>query len=122
MAKRWLVLALSVLILGAGARVWRVWFPGRPFDAAAWKDEAQVEQGVRLGMADRLLARRTLLGKTRDEVVELLGEPPPTAYFANWHMGYWLGPERSLFSIDSEWLVLRLAQDGRVVDTRIVRD
>ncbi len=121
--QRWLVVALAALAIGATLTVWRVWFPGRGFDPAVWNDEVQVQQGVRLAMADRLIARRTLLGKRRAEVVELLGEPPPTAYFAKWDMVYWLGPERDyIFSIDSEWLVLRLAEDGRVVDNRIVRD
>jgi hypothetical protein len=120
--KRWFVVALGTLAVVAGLMVWRVWFPGRAFDPVTWRDESDVQQGVRLGMADRLIARRTLLGKTRAEVVELLGEPPPTGYFADWDMVYWLGPERSFISIDSEWLVLRLAEDGRVVDNRIVRD
>jgi hypothetical protein len=73
-------------------------------------------------MADRLIAYDTLLGKTRAEVVELLGEPPPTGYFSNWDLVYWLGPERGFIRIDSEWLVLRLGADGRVADNRIVRD
>ncbi len=34
-------------------------------------------------------------------------------------MVYWQGPERSFFSIDSLWLVLRLDADSRVVDYRI---
>lgn len=120
--KRWLVVALGALAVVAGLLVWRLWFPGGAFDPVAWRDESQVQQGVRLGMADRLIARRTLIGKTRAEVVELLGEPPPTGYFADWDLVYWLGPERGFISIDSEWLVLRLAEDGRVIDNRIVRD
>jgi hypothetical protein len=120
--ERWIVVALGTLALVAWLMVWWVWFPGRAFDPVAWRDESQVQRGVRLGMADRLIARRTLLGKTRAEVVELLGEPPPTEYFADWDMVYWLGPERGFISIDSEWLVLRLAEDGRVVDNLILRD
>jgi hypothetical protein len=73
-------------------------------------------------MADRLVARRVLIGKTRAEVIELLCEPPPTTYFRDRSMVYWLGPERGFISVDSEWLVLQLAVDGRVVDSRIVRD
>jgi hypothetical protein len=120
--KQWLVVALGALAVVAGLLVWRMWFPGRAFEPAAWRDESRVERSVRLRMADGLIARRTLLGKTRAEVVELLGEPPPTDYFADWDMVYWLGPERSFISIDSEWLVVRLAEDGRVVDNQIVRD
>ena len=55
-------------------------------------------------------------------VLHRVGEPPPTGYFAAWDMVYWLGPERGFIRIDSEWLVLRLAKDGRVLDNRIVRD
>ncbi len=120
--KRWLIIALAVLAVIAVIAVRCVWFPGRAFDPNVWKDEAQVRQGVRLEMADRLIARGTLLGKTRDEVMQQLGEPPPTGYFADWDMVYWIGPERGYFSIDSEWLVLRLGEDGRVVENRIVRD
>ncbi|MBY0459975.1 MAG: hypothetical protein K2V38_21875 [Gemmataceae bacterium] len=116
------VVGLAALAVVAVLAVRWVWFSGHEFDPALWQDEAQVRQGLRLEMADRLVARGTLVGKTQDEVVELLGEPPPTAYFADWDLVYWLGPERAYFSIDSEWLVLRLGADGRVVDNRIVRD
>ena len=43
-------------------------------------------------MADRLIADRTLIGKTRAKVVEMLGEPSETPNFADWDMVYWLGP------------------------------
>jgi hypothetical protein len=52
----------------------------------------------------------------------MLGEPPPTSYFRQWDMVYWLGMERGFVSIDSEWLVIRLDQDGRVAESRIVTD
>jgi hypothetical protein len=73
-------------------------------------------------MADRLVARGILIGKTKDETVKLLGMPHKTEYFADWDLVYWLGPERGFFNIDSEWLVLRLGTDGCVVDNRIIRD
>lgn len=87
-----------------------------------WQDEARVAQGVRLEMADRLVAEGELLGRSRAEVVNLLGEPPPTAYFSDWDLVYWLGPERGFFGIDSEWLVLRLDAKGSVADLRVVTD
>jgi hypothetical protein len=96
--------------------------PGRAFDAALWSDERQIQDGVRLGMADRLLADGTLIGRTRAEVVAMLGEPPPTPYFNDWDLVYRLGMERGYISIDSEWLVARLGPDGRVVQARIVTD
>jgi hypothetical protein len=35
---------------------------------------------------------------------------------------YWLGPERGLVSVDSEWLVVRLRPDGRVGVAQVVTD
>lgn len=114
------IVVLAVLV---GALIVRwIWFPGQAFDPIAWQDEALVQQGARLAMADRLVARRSLTGKSRDEVVKLLGEPPPTEYFADWDLVYWLGRERGFMSIDSEWLVIKFGPDGRVADYRIVRD
>lgn len=120
--KRWVVLGFIVLAVTWGLAVWRVWFPGCAFDPAAWQDESQIEQGVRLGMADRLLARDALRGKTRAEVVGLLGEPTPTGHFSDWDLVYWLGPERGWIHIDSAWLVVRFDGDGRVAECRIFRD
>jgi hypothetical protein len=92
------------------------------FDAVAWRDREQIENAARIRMVDHLLDHHDLASKTRSEVVELLGEPDRTEYFRDWDMVFWLGPERSFFSIDSEWLVLRLDPDSRVVEYRVVRD
>lgn len=120
--KGWLTVGTITLTILCALAAWRSWFPGTAFDPAVWHDEAHVKQGARLQMADRLIARQALLGRTRAKVVTMLGEPPETAYFANWDLVYWLGPERGLMSIDSEWLVMRLGHDGKVVESRIVRD
>jgi hypothetical protein len=115
-----LVLLFGALLLG-----WVVWSIrplGRPFDRRAWQDPVRVRQGVRLEMADRLVGSGTLRGKSRRQVIELLGEPSDEGYFRKWDLVYWLGPERSYMSIDSEWLVLRLGRDGRVFEYRIARD
>lgn len=72
-------------------------------------------------MGDRLQERGTLIGLSRTEVVEMLGEPEVTAYFQEYDLVYWLGDERGYFSIDSEWLVLRIV-DGRVASAKIVTD
>jgi hypothetical protein len=55
-------------------------------------------------------------------VVALLGEPRRTRYFRQYDLVYWLGPERGMISIDSEWLVLRLDKRGRVTEERLVTD
>jgi hypothetical protein len=124
-------IALSVTAL-FGLRALRRWLlplrmdrcDARRFDAAAWRDSAQVYSpaAVRGCMVDDLLARHEFLGRRRAEVVTLLGEPRPTPYFTNYDLVYWLGPERGAMSIDSEWLVIRLDSTGRVAERRLVTD
>jgi hypothetical protein len=58
----------------------------------------------------------------KQEVVARLGEPPKTEYFKNFDLVYYLGPERGFISIDSEWLVLKLGPDARVVRATIAND
>ena len=96
--------------------------PGVDFKRAAWLDPAHRQDNVRLRMADRLVATGALVGKTRAQVIEMLGESSSSGYFSDWDLVYWLGDERGWMSIDSEWLVVRLSPDGRVVANRIVRD
>ncbi|MGA2798469.1 MAG: hypothetical protein ABSE63_12880 [Thermoguttaceae bacterium] len=120
------VVVISVFLLLSVATTFLVqqyWIlPHREFDPLAWRDETKVQQGCRLEMADSLIEEGTLYNKTRAEVIELLGEPPKSGYFKDWDLVYRLGNERGLFSIDSEWLVVRLDAKGRVAEYRIVRD
>ena len=96
----------------------------RRFSQTQWSDStlAYGPLAVRGCMVDDLLARQRLRGATRREVVAMLGEPPETPYFRDYDLVYWLGPERSLMSIDSEWLVFRLDATGRVAEHRLVTD
>ena len=96
----------------------------RHFTKARWNDSALAfgPGAIRGCLVDDLLRREHLRGKTRAEIVALLGEPPKTDYFRDYDLVYWLGPERSLMSIDSEWLVFRLDAAGRVVEHRLVTD
>lgn len=47
-----------------------------------------------------------LIGKTKEEVITLLGSPAETEYFKEEDNVYYLGAERGIISIDSEWLVI----------------
>ena len=95
---------------------------GRDINYQTWHDEKQVQEGARLARADRIVAQQMLLEKSREEVVAMLGAPSSTRYFQPWDLVYWLGPERGYMSIDSEWLVIRLDNVGKVSEFRIVRD
>jgi hypothetical protein len=74
-------MALAVAVACEVAAFWHVQYPGRAFDAQAWLADEGEDSGVRQQMADRLIAHRILIAKTRSEVVEMLGEPRPTTYF-----------------------------------------
>ena len=122
MTKRWLRHIIVTAALIACLMAWRIWFPGQPFDSLQWHADANVRSGVRQRMADRLIARGSLIGLTRNEAVALLGEPPETGYFTDWDLVYLLGDERGFISIDSEWLVLRLGPNGRIAQAKLVTD
>jgi len=95
-----------------------------PFDKARWTDRELIGQEpyVRLQMIDSLLAERPLQGRSRAQVVELLGEPDKTDYFADYDLVYWLGIERGFIGIDSEWLGIKLNEQDKVVDYKILSD
>ncbi|MGA9770758.1 MAG: hypothetical protein WBV94_17080 [Blastocatellia bacterium] len=94
------------------------------FDSAKWQDKALIksENPIRIRMIDDLLKRYSFQGMSREEVANILGEPDKTAFFKEWDMVYWLGPERGFISVDSEWLVLRLNEKKEVSEYRIARD
>lgn len=91
------------------------------FNSLEWK--AHIEDGnpVKINMVDDLLKNYQIIGKSRSEVEELLGKPPITSYFKDYDFVFWLGPERSAFGIDSEWLGIKF-QDGKAVQVDILRD
>lgn len=105
-----MMVPVVVVIAIAIAGKW-VLFPGQPFDQTAWKN-AGPNDYVRNRMADRMIAHRTLIGKTRDEITELFGQPDRDLQEGT--MSYCLGPERGFISIDSEWLAVHFNTSGQV--------
>jgi hypothetical protein len=73
-------------------------------------------------MADWLVAQSILIGKPRAEVDAMLGPVADTAKFREYDLVYRLGMERGFFSIDSEWLALKVNVSGVVTSAEIVRD
>ena len=130
-----LVLLLSLVAAGATSPFWlmggfmafsagKEYVGRREFDAELWRDSAQAygANPIRIRMVDDLLLRHDFLDWRREQVVSLLGEPPETGYFSQYDLVYWMGPERGLIRLDSEWLVFRLNEHGRVGEYRVVRD
>jgi outer membrane protein assembly factor BamE (lipoprotein component of BamABCDE complex) len=118
--KAWI--AISTIFVVLLFVIFAFWPRKQPFDPIGWQDQERIQKGVRLEMADRLIADHQLDGLTKTEVLKLLGEPPATSYFKDWDLVYWLGNERGFVSIDSEWLVIRFDANARVSEYRIVRD
>src|SRR5262245_45783376 len=94
------------------------------FDATTWKASPSEfsHNSIRLRMVDDFLERESPIGKSREKIVALLGEPDDTPYFRNYDMVYRLGQERHPFGIDSEWLVFRLDKQALVTEATLVRD
>lgn len=89
------------------------------FDAQDWRASAD-EQGMwptRLRMASDLIASRKLIGLETNEVIELLGPPAPPGHPGGARrvaLHYLFGPERGLFRIDDEWLLIDVDDAGKV--------
>lgn len=70
-----LVLLLSVVLACGLRKPWRD-YKDRPFDSEKWRNGDRIDRGT---MYSDLFMKRTLNGKTRDEVEQLLGEPDKKA-------------------------------------------
>jgi hypothetical protein len=90
-----------------------------PFDSADWKRSTTWR---RCFMVDDLLDRHDLSKLNRVALVDLLGEPPDSYMRGGGDLVWCLGPERSLFGVDNEWLVVNLNEDGSVKSVLIMTD
>lgn len=94
---------------------------GPDFDRAKWRN-ADLDGRARAEMLPSLLRTHPLKGMTRQQVVDLLGEPTDTNKWRGADMIYVLGNDGGLFPIDHEWLLLTLDRQGRVISFERVTD
>ncbi len=93
------------------------------FSSTAWQSEAEWHGVLGRGcVVDDYLRRHAPVGRSREDIVRELGQPRPTDYFREYDLVYWVGPERGVVAIDSEWLVLRFDTAGRVSEGKLVTD
>ena len=114
---------LGILVVTAACEN-RIGMPGS-FNSQKWKvaeTSSDSSYAPRLEMADDLVSSRCLQKMSEKEIRSLLGPSTKTNKYKEWDFVYWLGPERSYFSIDSEWLVIRIDKNKKVKEVRIVRD
>ncbi len=125
-----LIVAVVVIAVLAGLAVVLVAFrqDTMPFSPALWQAPSSSryrERDItdRQKMVDDLM-RHHLPGKTRDQVMRMLGPQGDTSYFRSleYDLIYRLGPERGWFGIDSEWLLVWFGEDGIFEECRIVTD
>jgi hypothetical protein len=84
------------------------YYPQEKFDKHKW--ETNVEE--RYTMSKNIIKSEKLIGKTKDEVIELLGNEY-SDYGEN-HIGYYLGYIPSLFNIDPDILDIYF-ENGKVI-------
>ena len=76
----------------------------------------------RVNMVDDMLEKHNLVGQSNEQVIELLGNGTENPYFKEVdNYVYYMGDERGLISIDSEWLVITF-DNNVVIDVKIMRD
>jgi hypothetical protein len=99
------------------------------FDAVEWRAQDRSFSDPmwppRLRMVDNLISSGRLNGLSETEVFELLGPPQEKGFpygVAKEDTHYYLGPERGIVRMDSEWLVIRFNSEGKVEKYWIYRD
>lgn len=96
--------------------------PVRPFDSTRWKTVSRADDQTRVHMIEHLIWSGKLDGLSRSDVIDLLGPASDSGYFRDRDLVYHLGNQRSLLSLDSEWLVIDLDPRGRVARYEVVSD
>ncbi|WP_299150001.1 hypothetical protein [uncultured Dokdonia sp.] len=87
---------------------WISYYPSNNFDQQLWKSMPE----ERYKMSEDLVEGKELIGKTKQEVIELLGSEY-SSYSKN-HMAYYIGFVPGLFNIDPDVLNIYF-EDSKVV-------
>lgn len=94
------------------------------FDKVHWANQKEIynEPFIRLQMSGDVTRNVLQIGQSKEQVIELLGQPEDTKYFKDFDLVYWLGQEKGFVSIDSSWLVIKFDGTGSVSDFQILND
>ncbi|MEC2713975.1 hypothetical protein P9Z56_13520 [Bacillus cereus] len=89
------------------------------FNQNRWLNHAD----KRVHMVDDLLQKYKLIGKSNEEIIQLLGAPTETRSGGEGVITlYYLGTERGFIPIDSEQLILQFDRDGKVMEYTVHKD
>jgi hypothetical protein len=125
---RWvlLLILLSPFIIALRPRE-DAFFVALDFEPAVWREHAHLHDEVLSDQARRLVRQRILIGKTRAEVIDLLGKPSFVLGRDDQEdpdgprLIYRLGPY-GFVGVDYEWLTVLVEADGRVSKCYCRRD
>ena len=121
------MLAISGIILAAaivGFFASRSTVPDAPFRSETWKKVAgNRASNERLAMVNDLLDQGLLNGRSRNQVLELLGEAEPQSYFTSYgyQVIYTLGHGRGLLP-GPNYLAIKFNKDDRVAEMEVMQD
>ena len=81
------------------------------------------DESSRVHMVDNLLEKYDFTEMPKNEVTKLLGTATPTHYFKEkGNIVYYLGDERGIISIDSEWLIFEFDENEKVRSYEVKTD
>lgn len=110
-------LALNIIVLS-----FIRWQHSTPYDKAAWLAGINdtYKPTTRRRMLRSIQNEVLQVGTTHAAIVDALGESDTDEYFQDYDFVYWISPDSSLS--DSEWLVIELDENGKLVNTAILTD
>jgi hypothetical protein len=73
-------------------------------------------------MCRDIIAKKFLLGKTKAEIVDLLGQPDNYPFREPWGFNYWVGLQRGPMKMDSAWLAIRFDDTHHAVEVKMKQD
>lgn len=107
------------LLIGGAIYILFLLLAAEKFDQERWISKPT----ERVEMVDNLFSEVGLNRMSKAEIASLLGEQEEEVYFKEQNnLVYYLGDERGLFSIDSEWLVIWFDNKNKVMDYEIKID
>ncbi|WP_409304972.1 hypothetical protein [Peribacillus sp. SCS-155] len=112
------LLSLGLLIVGVIYMLFLAFSPDK-FNQDRWLNKPE----ERVDMVDSLLSEERVKGKTKAEIIDLLGKQEEELYFKELHnLVYYLGSESGFMAVESQWLVIWFDEKGQVTDYEIKTD
>ena len=135
---RYALVALCALIVLAGALfvtnkivIARAEADDVPFNAELWRaasrkseQRGEVPKDTRLNMYRDLMGKDLIFGKTRKELIAMMGEPENCPYL-DWpwkHFNYWVGQEVGLIRWHNIWIGIYFDKLDRVQQVEILKN